>query len=135
MSYKRWFIIIICKIETEERRCSSQIEIGNLVAELLSTGGQKFLKTWSSWQKPASHSALELFCSVSIFLGLGPNILTRSSAGLSRVSELCKFIYLLGIKSSVDFLAHTFLLAPKASEASKGAFHLFPGVPSGYCDA
>ena len=27
------------------------------------------------------------------------------------------------------------LLAPKASEASKGAFHLFPGVPSGYCNA
>ena len=27
------------------------------------------------------------------------------------------------------------LLAPKASEASKGAFYLFPGVVSGYCDA
>ena len=28
-----------------------------------------------------------------------------------------------------------FLLAPKASEASKGAFYLFPGVVSDYCDA
>ena len=27
------------------------------------------------------------------------------------------------------------LLAPKASEASKGAFYLCPGVVSGYCDA
>ena len=33
------------------------------------------------------------------------------------------------------FKSTDILLAPKASEASKGAFYLCPGVESGYCDA
>ena len=41
--------------------------------------------------------------------------------------------HFLRLAVTVDF--DDILLAPKASEASKGAFYLFLGVVSGYCDA
>ena len=41
--------------------------------------------------------------------------------------------HFLRLAVTVDF--DDILLAPKASEASKGAFYLCPGVVSGYCDA
>ena len=55
----------------------------------------------------------------------------RGSAEMSQIHTQWSHFLRLVVTVGFDDVS----LAPKASEASKGAFYLFPGVVSGYCDA